>query len=61
MEDVLAVFYTRRRDPDCPLVCLDEALKQLITETRQPVPMKEGQPARLDYARIKLKHLNPSI
>jgi len=48
MEDVLAV-YKRRRDPDCPLVCLDEALKQLITETRLPVPMKEGQPARLDY------------
>ena len=48
MEDVLAV-YTRRRDPDCPLVCLDEALKQLITETRLPVPMKEGQTARLDY------------
>ena len=28
MEDVLAV-YTRPRDPDCPLVCLDETSKQL--------------------------------
>jgi hypothetical protein len=33
MEDVLAV-YTRPRDGDCPLVCLDETSKQLIAETR---------------------------
>jgi hypothetical protein len=48
MEDVLAV-YTRPHDPDCPLVCLDESSKQLIKETRVSVPMKEGQPARVDY------------
>lgn len=48
MEDVLAV-YTRSRDPDCPLVCLDETSKQLIAETRVPVPMKPGRPARFDY------------
>ena len=33
MEDVLAV-YTRPRDPDRPLVCLDETSKQLLAETR---------------------------
>lgn len=48
MEEVLAV-YTRRRDADCPVVCLDEMMKQLIAETRLPVPMKKGQPARFDY------------
>jgi len=48
MEDVLAV-YTRPRDPDCPLVCLDETSKQLIAETRVPMPMKPGRPARFDY------------
>jgi len=48
MEDVLAV-YTRPRDPDHPLVCLDETSKQLIIETRRPQPMKPGQPARVDY------------
>jgi hypothetical protein len=48
MEDVLAM-YTRPRDPDIPLVCLDETSKQLIAETRAPVPMKPGQPARSDY------------
>ena len=48
MEDVLAV-YTRPRDPDRPLVCLDETSKQLIAETRLPIPMKPGRPARCDY------------
>jgi DDE superfamily endonuclease len=48
MEDVLAV-YTRPRDPDRPLVCLDETSKQLIAETRVPIPMKRGRPARYDY------------
>jgi len=45
---VLAV-YTRPRDPDRPLVCLDETSKQLIAETRVPIPMKRGRPARFDY------------
>src|SRR5437870_12460717 len=49
MEDVLAV-YTRPHDPDRPLVCLDETSKQLIGETRVPIPMKAGRPARCDYA-----------
>jgi hypothetical protein len=48
MEDVLSV-YTRPRDPDRPVVCLDETSKQLIAETRVPIAMKPGRPARLDY------------
>jgi hypothetical protein len=48
MEDVLAV-YMRPRDPDRPLVCLDETSKQLIAETRVPIPMKPGRAARVDY------------
>ena len=32
MEDVLSV-YTRPRDTDRPLVCLDEASKQFVAET----------------------------
>ena len=48
MEDVLAV-YTRPRDPDRPLVCLDETSKQLIVETRTPIPAKPGRKARHDY------------
>src|SRR6202158_2171073 len=48
MEDVLAV-YTRPRDPDCPLVCLDETSKQLLAETRVPIPMTAGRSARVGY------------
>ena len=48
MEDVLAV-YTRPRDPDYPLVCLDETSKQFLAETRVPIAMKGGRPARCDY------------
>lgn len=48
MEDVLAV-YCRPRDPMMPLVCLDEASRQLFKETRVPIPMKPGQLARYDY------------
>jgi hypothetical protein len=65
MEDVLAV-YTRPRDPDPPLVCLDETSKQLIAETRLPIPDEGGAPGsfRLQvraHAQIKLRHLYPSI
>ena len=48
MEDVLEV-YQRPRDPEVPVVCLDEASKQLIAETRVPIPAKPGHPARQDY------------
>src|ERR1700675_3578446 len=48
MEDVLAV-YTRPRDPDRPLVCLDETSKQLLSETRAPIPLKPGRTDRHDY------------
>jgi len=48
MEDVLEV-YTRPRNPARPLVCLDETSKQLVAETRTPLPMRPGQPARYDY------------
>ena len=48
MEDVLEVYH-RPHDPKRPLVCLDETSKQLISETRTPIPAKPGQPARHDY------------
>jgi hypothetical protein len=48
MEDVLEVYH-RPRDPARPLVCLDETSKQLIVETRTPIPAKPGQPQRHDY------------
>ncbi len=48
MEDVLEVYH-RPHDPTCPVVCLDESSKQLVAETRQPIPAKPGSPARHDY------------
>jgi transposase len=48
MEDVLEV-YTRPYDPRRPQVCLDETSKQLVAETREPMPAAPGQPERVDY------------
>lgn len=48
MEDVLEV-YTRPYDPRRPQVCLDETSKQLVVETREPIPATLGQPVRFDY------------
>jgi len=48
MEDVLAVYQCPRR-PRMPLVCFDEASKQLMADTRPAIPMKPGRPARADY------------
>jgi hypothetical protein len=41
--------YHRPHDPLRPLVCFDEATKQLIKETRVPIPMTTGRAKRVDY------------
>lgn len=48
MEDVLDL-YAQPYNPAKPTVCCDETSKQLIGETRQPVPARPGQVARYDY------------
>jgi len=48
MEDVLEV-YQRPYDEARPVVCLDEQSKQLVKETRTPIPAQPGRPARHDY------------
>jgi nucleotidyltransferase/DNA polymerase involved in DNA repair len=48
MEDVIEVYH-RPHDPDRPVVCVDETSKQLIVETRTPIPAKRGQPRRVNY------------
>ena len=52
MEDVLDVYH-RPVDPKRPLVCLDEAGKQLIGEVAEPVPAAPGRPARIDYEYVR--------
>jgi hypothetical protein len=49
MEDVLAL-YEEPYDPKRPKVNFDETSKQLIAETRVPLPVQPGQPALYDYA-----------
>lgn len=48
MEDVLEV-YKRPWDAKRPLLCMDEMPKQLLSETRDPLPVAPGKPAREDY------------
>lgn len=48
MEDVLEV-YQRPYNAARPVVCFDEQSKQLIGETRVPLPAAPGQAARIDY------------
>ena len=48
MEMVLDV-YKRPFDPFHPVVCMDESPKQLIGETRKPIPASPGQLERYDY------------
>jgi len=48
MENVLDV-YKRPYDPHRPVVCMDESPKQLIAETRVPIPGSPGRVARHDY------------
>jgi hypothetical protein len=52
MEDVLEVYH-RPYDEKRPVVCLDEASKQLIGETRLPVPAGPGRPERFDYEYVR--------
>lgn len=48
MEEVLDLYH-EPYDPRYPLVCFDETSKQLISETRVPLPSAPGQVAHYDY------------
>lgn len=47
MEDVLAVYH-RPYDPLRPMVCLDEASKQLVAQTRPSISAQPGRVRRVD-------------
>lgn len=48
MERVLGVYH-RSYSADFPVVCMDETPRQLIRETRTPIPARPGQLEREDY------------
>jgi DDE superfamily endonuclease len=52
MEDVLEV-YQRPVDPRRPLLCMDEISKQLLADSRPPLPMQPGKPERYDYEYVR--------
>ena len=52
MEDVLEV-YCRPFDPKRPVVCLDETFKQLVGETREPLPARPGAAERYDHVYVR--------
>lgn len=52
MEDVLDL-YGEKPDKLRPVVCFDETPRQLIGESRVPVPPKPGRPARFDYEYVR--------
>jgi hypothetical protein len=47
--EIILDLYERAYDPKHPVVCFDETSKQLIEETRLPLPAKPGQIQRYDY------------
>jgi hypothetical protein len=52
LEDVLEVYkrpYDRRR----PVVCMDETFKQLIGQTREPLPPRPGAVERFDHVYVR--------
>ena len=52
MEDVLEV-YRRPYDPKRPVICIDETFKQLIGDTRTPLPPRPGMVERYDHEYVR--------
>lgn len=48
MYDLLHLYNLPYRKEE-PVVCIDEKSKQLLEDTRRPLPLKPGAPAKLDY------------
>ena len=52
MYDILDL-YAKPYDPKKPVIGIDEKPKQLIEDSRKPIPMKPGNPERYDYEYIR--------
>jgi hypothetical protein len=48
MEEILDL-YAEPHDRQFPVVCFDESPYQLVSEVRQPLSVRPGQPARYGY------------
>ncbi len=52
MEDVLHQ-YAQPFDPEYPLICMDEASRQLVGQVAPPLPTQPGQPMLQDYEYVR--------
>ncbi len=52
MYDLLDL-YARPFHPNEPVVCLDEKSKQLLKDSRPPLPIQSGSPAKQDYEYVR--------
>ena len=52
MNDLLDLYARPFRASE-PVVCLDEKSKQLLKDSRPPLPIKPGVPVRLDYEYVR--------
>jgi DDE superfamily endonuclease len=52
MYDVLALYAQPYRKQE-PVICIDEKGKQLIQDSRRPLAMKRGAPAKYDYEYVR--------
>ena len=48
MEDILDLYETEY-DSKNPVVCVDEQPYQLLNHKIEPIPLKKGQPKKIDY------------
>jgi hypothetical protein len=48
MEDVLDL-YAQAHSEEEPLICMDEASKQMLRDVEEAIPLSPGQPKREDY------------
>jgi hypothetical protein len=52
MEDVLEV-YSQPRDPEIPVICMDEKPYQLLEHAREPLPARPGDTEKIDNEYIR--------
>ena len=46
-------LYAKPYDKRFPVVCFDEKSKQILADSRKPIPMKPGSPEKYDYEYVR--------
>lgn len=56
--EVLSYLYAEPFHPFDPMVCFDESSIQLLADTKEPLPVEPGQPARFNYEYLRRRTCN---